>query len=49
MIEYADIWVFPDRIEVRRSGKVVETVPVEHPASEGWGEFVMARVGPRGA
>lgn len=46
MVEYVDIWVYEDRIEVRHSGKVTETVMVEHPADEGWGEFVVAKVTP---
>jgi hypothetical protein len=44
--EYADIWVYPDRIEVRQKGIVTETVAIDHPDTEAWGDLVTARVVP---
>jgi len=46
MVVYADIWVYPDRFEVRQRGQVVETVPVERDPGEAWHHLVMARVAP---
>lgn len=45
-VEYADIWAYPDRIEVWQQGVVTEVLPVEHPQDEGWAEFVTAKVVP---
>lgn len=45
-MEYADIWVYQDRIEVRQKGRVTKTVAIEHPPSEGWGELLLAQVIP---
>jgi hypothetical protein len=44
--EYADIWVYPDQIEVRQKDRVTATVAIEHPPDEGWGDLLVLRVVP---
>lgn len=44
--EYADIWVYPNRIEVRQGGRVIESVEIEPQPNEAWRDLVLARVAP---
>lgn len=36
MVEYADIWVYPDHIEVLQQGRVTETIPIRVTLGESW-------------
>ena len=45
-IEYADIWVYPDRIEVRQGGRVIESVEIAQQPDEAWRDLVLAQVVP---
>ena len=45
-IDYADVWAYPDRIEIRKRGEVVESIPVDHPEDEAWHDFVAHKAAP---
>lgn len=47
MMFYADLWVYPDRVEVRQHGEVIEQIPVNQKDGEGWATFVLTRVVPQ--